>query len=152
MYNLFLFLHIVGVIVWIGGAVALTVLNLRLAREPSAGVREAIAGTGEFFGRAVFGPAVMLTLIAGVVMIGMLDWAMPAWAIWGVCGLVVSAVVGAAFIGRASRELTQLMAADGPDAGTARIAALRQRVTLSSALNLLILLSVVWVMIFKPTF
>lgn len=149
MYNTFLFLHIVGVIVWIGGALTLTVLNLRLAREPSAAVRESLSSAGEFFGHTVFGPATALTLLAGIAMIGMMGWATPLWVIWGLGGLFASGFIGSVFVGRSARALTELTRDGGAD--ILQVTALRRRVTLLSLLDLLILLSVVWAMIFKPT-
>lgn len=148
MYDTFLFLHILGVIVWIGGALTLTMLNLRLAREPSPDVRQSLSRAGEFFGRTVFGPAAALTLIAGIVLIGLTGWMTPAWVIWGLCGVFGSGFIGAVFLSRASQALTRTAAENQVDAPA--LIPVRRRLTRWSLLNLAVLVSAVWAMVFKP--
>lgn len=149
VYNTFLFLHIIGVIVWIGGLLTLTVLNLRLAREPSVKVSEALSSASEFIGRSIFGPAAGLTLIAGLVMMGLLGWITPVWVIWGFCALLASGLTGALLIGRTARALKELSANDNADALV--VGLLRRRLMVWNTVNFLVLLSTVWAMIFKPT-
>ncbi|HET7268618.1 MAG TPA: DUF2269 family protein [Oleiagrimonas sp.] len=148
LYQTFLFLHIVGVVAWMGGTFTLTVLNLRLAREPCAGSGQYLTRNGEFLGRSVFGPAIALTLIAGIVMIGLAGWITPAWVIWGLCGLFASGFIGAVFASRAAKALARRLA-DG-DTESPTVHSLRRRLLLYASLDLLILLSVVWAMVFKP--
>lgn len=148
VYNMALFLHIVGVIVWIGGLLTLTVLNLRLAREPSTKPIEALSSASEFVGRNMFGPAAGLTLVAGFVMTGLTGWRMPAWVIWGGCALVVSGLIGALVIGRAAMQLRTL--ATNGETAVSRTRSLRIRLMVGNIVNFLILLSAVWAMTFKP--
>lgn len=150
LYDSLLFLHIVGVIAWLGGAFTLTVLGLQMARDSSPAVRGSLAQAGEFFGRKVFGPAAGLILVTGVVMVGLTGWRVPAWVIWGLCGLFASGFIGAVLVGRAARALAALSAGGG--VGTPVMNSLRRRLALFSTLDVLILLSVVAAMVFKPTF
>ena len=57
------FVHLTAVIIWIGGLVAIGILNARLAREEGSSMAP-IARASRFFGQAVVGPAAVLTLIA----------------------------------------------------------------------------------------
>jgi uncharacterized membrane protein len=148
VYALFLFLHIVGVIVLLGGALALAVLNFRISHEPARPVQEAVSRASEFYGRTLLGPATGLTLAAGVVLIGISGWIMPAWIIWGFCGLAASGILCAFPIRRGAQALTKFIATGAGRRGTV---VLRRRLVLLNALNLLILLSAVWAMVFKPT-
>jgi uncharacterized membrane protein len=69
VYNLFKFLHIVAVIIWIGGAVMVGILNARVGRT---GDRSAMATLGQqsaVLGRTLIGPAAAIAFVAGFVMI-----------------------------------------------------------------------------------
>ncbi|HET7370477.1 MAG TPA: hypothetical protein VFK45_06520 [Gammaproteobacteria bacterium] len=145
VYNLFLFLHIAAVIVWIGGAFALVVLNGRIANEPDPAAAAVLNRQVAYFGRTVFGPAVMTTLAAGIVMVAVSGMGMPLWVIWGVAGLIASSLIGAIPERRAGQALAALHGKGGT-----QWLALRRRMTLLSTVNLLLLLSVVWAMVFKP--
>ena len=63
VYTLFKFLHIVGVIGWIGGVVTFTMLSARVARERDQAVLAAITRLMRINGMAVIGPSSGLTLI-----------------------------------------------------------------------------------------
>lgn len=145
VYNLFLFLHIAAVIVWIGGGFALVVLNARMARDPDPAATAVLSRQAAFFGRTVFGPAAMTTLAAGIVMIAVSGMGTPLWVIWGVAGLVASSLIGAIPLRRTGQALAALHGKGGSQSR-----ALRRRLTLLSTIDLLLLLSVVWAMVFKP--
>jgi uncharacterized membrane protein len=83
-YNLFKFLHVAGVIVWLGSVTTLTLLNARLARDSANGDgAAALARVTGAFGRTVVGPAAGLTLIAGIVtaIVGGLEMG-ALWITW----------------------------------------------------------------------
>jgi uncharacterized membrane protein len=148
LYNLFKFLHITGAIVWIGGAFTLVVLNARLARSQNRAVVEALAQQSSFYGRAVLGPAAAATLLAGIgtaIFMGVRFTAL--WILWGLAGIFLSMLLGSVFIGRTTGELSRAAAAPEPD--PSRLAAFQRRLASLNLLNLLLLLSVVAVMVFK---
>jgi uncharacterized membrane protein len=151
VYNLFKFLHIVGVTVWLGGVTAVTVLNARLARESADGAgAAALARAAAAFGRTVVGPAAGLALIAGVVtaVVGRLNMG-ALWITWGFLGILISVGLGATLIRRTTASLeTALTAPANPQAD---VGALRSRLTTLNLINLLVLLSTVGAMVFKPT-
>lgn len=68
-YTLFKFLHVLGVIVWIGGVLAINVLSARIARERDVALLAPLSRQASFYGRAVLGPAAGTTLVAGIVMV-----------------------------------------------------------------------------------
>jgi uncharacterized membrane protein len=149
-YLLFKFLHVAGVIVWVGGTFALVVLNARMARTSDAAGMAALGRQSEDFGRAALGPAAGIALLAGFATAGSIGFSFGSlWIIWGLVGFVVSIAVGTVAVGRAAAALAALAPTAAPD--DPRLAALRQRLTLLSVINLLVLASVVWAMIFKPT-
>ena len=84
VFNLFKFLHVVAVIIWIGGAVTLSILNVRVRRT---GDRSALASLGQqsaVLGRTLIGPAVASALVTGLVMIA--DAGIAFTTLWGALG------------------------------------------------------------------
>lgn len=151
IYTLFKFLHIAGAIVWIGASFALTVLNARIARAKDRQALVALSHHGDFFGRAVIAPAAGITFVAGIVMIARAGIPFSTlWIAWGLVGIFVSwFVFGAILLRKTNQELNALAptaALDDP-----RLTGLQQRLAILNTINLLLLLSVVWAMVFKPT-
>lgn len=144
------FVHVVAAVVSVGGFVALTVLNARIARAGEPAAAAALGQQSEVFGRTVLGPAMGILLIAGVWMAG--QFGIPftdLWIVWGLVGLVLFILLGVVGLGRAGAELGELARTAG--ASDPRVDALRQRMSVLSWLSLLVLLSVIWAMVLKPT-
>jgi uncharacterized membrane protein len=149
VYTLFKFLHIVGAIVWIGGVISVNIISVRIAREKDGAALAAISRQSRFYGMAIIGPAAGLTLLAGIVMIAVSGLSVPLWIAWGLAAILVSMGLGATLIRRAGEELSQLAATATP--GDSRLSALQQRLSTLNIVNVLVLLSAVWAMVFKPT-
>jgi uncharacterized membrane protein len=149
-YTLLKFLHVAAAIVWLGGAGALAVLTARLAGEPDRAALAALLRHGAAYGRAVVGPAAIVTLVAGMAAAARagVGFGTP-WLAWGFVGIVGSLLLTALPIRRAAAELGRLAAGAGP--GDPRLDATRRRLTALNAANLLLLLSVVWAMVAKPS-
>jgi len=149
-YNLFKFLHVVSVILWIGGLVAVSVLNARLARTADRTVLAAMARQSRFFGTLVVAPAAGVTLITGIVMMAVSGMTSPPlWMIWGFAAILLSVVFGATFLRRAGTELSERVATTERD--DPHLLSLQRRLATLNTMNLLLLLSAVWAMVFKPT-
>jgi uncharacterized membrane protein len=89
-------------------------------------------------------------LIAGLWMAGQFGIPFTSlWIVWGLAGLVVFILLGVVALGRTAAELSALARTAGPS--DPRVAALRQRISVLSWLNLLVLASVIWAMVVKPT-
>ncbi|HEX7049195.1 MAG TPA: DUF2269 family protein [Longimicrobiales bacterium] len=149
LYNLLKFLHVTAVIVWIGGMIALAVVNARLAREREHAALQVLSRQGEFLGKALMGPSALVTLLAGVGLVGVMGGGFAFWMAWGLVGVFGSMAIGALFMQRTGRQLAAVSAAEAPD--PTRLARLRRRMSLLGMLNILLLLSTVWAMVFKPT-
>lgn len=149
LYLTFRFLHVTSAIVWVGGVIALAVVNARLARAGEASASQAVARAGVFFGTAVMMPAAVVTLLAGFALLGVTGRGLQLWTVWGLAGVFGSILLGALVLRRAGQELSALSARPSPD--TARIAVLRRRLTRGGLFNIVLLVSTVWAMVFKPT-
>ncbi|MGH8929868.1 MAG: DUF2269 family protein [Egibacteraceae bacterium] len=150
IYALFKFLHVVSVIVLVGGVFTLNVLSGRLARERDPAAVAALSRQATFYGRSVLGPATGITLIAGVATaaIGRISFA-TLWIAWGLLAILLSGILGGTAIRRAGEQLSELAAT--AEAGGPRVVALRRRALMLNWINLLLLLSAVGAMVFKPT-
>jgi uncharacterized membrane protein len=149
LYTPFKFLHILGAIVWIGGVIAVNIINVRVAREKEPSLLASLARQSSFFGAAVLGPAAGVTLLAGIVMIAVSGLGVPLWVIWGLAAIVVSIGLGATLIRRAGGALSEAATVAKP--GDQRVPALQRRLATLNLVNVLVLLSAVWAMVFKPT-
>jgi hypothetical protein len=183
-YAFFTFLHVTAVIIWVGGAATLAVINLRLEREPDLGALRFLSRQSGFLGRAVMGPAALVTLIAGLVLAGLLGAGFTLWMSWGLAAIFGSMALGGTVLRRAHEELAALAAAGaaldaqggavvGTNAGAvasgmagatwgsaaaiagatpdlARLGVVRRRLAVLSVLNVVLLLSAVAAMVFKP--
>ena len=149
-YTLLKFLHIVAAIVWIGGVCTLTVLYTRLTRLQDRRAIAAVAQVSGFAGQVVVGPAMALTLIAGMTTASTAGFSFGAlWITWGFSAVIVSIALGAIFIRRTTAQIVTLAATAEPT--DQRMNGLQGRLTLFNLLNLAILLSTVWVMVAKPS-
>src|SRR6266498_3289499 len=149
VYNLFKFLRIVSTIVWFGGVITVGILDALVAREKNQAVVAAMARQSRYHGMVVIGPAAGLTLIAGIVMIAVSGLGVPLWVIWGFAAIIVSVALGATLIRRANEEVREMAARAEP--GEQRLSGLQQRLLTLNIINVLLLLSAVWAMVFKPT-
>jgi len=148
LYNVLKFLHILGVVVWLGGLLTMLMLSTRFARSRDPAVMRALSEQGRFLGAAFFGPAAGITLITGIglVMVGHLSFGM-LWVSWGMTGVILSLIVGGAMVGRIAAQLTKRIEAGQADA--AMIAATQRKIVRLNLVNLIILVSVVFAMVFK---
>jgi putative copper export protein len=167
--NLFHFLHQLAAIVWVGGVLALNVLQVRLGRGQDRAAVVSLLRHADLYGRAVVAPAAVITLLTGIVLVAQMDdvaWT-DLWVVWGTAGILLSVALGGTLIRMTNAELQRLAtdarvapgmssAPDSPDAtaatadGTQWRARQRRAATLYT-INVLLLLSSVWAMIFKPT-
>jgi uncharacterized membrane protein len=148
LYQFFLFLHILAVVVWIGGGIAVSILAFRAQRTGDLQVISGAASDAEWLGQRVFMPAAIVVLGAGLALISTGHWTFdPLWIKLGFAGIILSAVTGAAFLGPQSGKVKQLIAENADrSAIDQRIA----RVLLVARIDLVILVAVILDMVVKP--
>jgi uncharacterized membrane protein len=149
LFSALKFLHVVAAIVWVGGVITMTVVNMRLASTRNSAAMAALAGVGGFLGQRVFGPAAALTLLAGIATALTAGFSMRSlWIIWGFAAILLSIVLGATLTRVTLQRLGALAAT--PNSDGAQTAALQSRLWMLSAVNIMLLLSAVWAMVAKP--
>ena len=147
-YLILKLVHVLSVIVWVGGALTANVLVWRVARAGDRATLSTLLGSMSIVGRRMTGPASIMTLLTGLGMLttGSMDPG-SLWIQWGFGGIVIHFLFGPILLRKAGMELYASLA--GSDEG--RFTAARRRVERLNVAYLAILLSVVAVMVLKPT-
>jgi uncharacterized membrane protein len=147
-YELWLFLHIAGAIVWIGGAVLAQVFGV-LAKRSADPQRAAAYGRDmAFVGPKIFMPAAIVVLVTGALLTedGNWDWSEP-FVYLGLIGGVGVALAAFGYLTRAMGAAGAQLAREGPSpALVARLG----RLVLIGRLLILVLFVIVFLMVVKP--
>jgi len=143
-------IHVVAVIVWLGGSFMMGFLFERAQHSRDEATVVGLTKMGDFVGKAVFNPAGIITLVAGIWLVIELDGVefSDAWISLGFLGVAVAAGLGMAFYPKALARLREGIAADGL-LSNETLAGMR-RLRLVSSLEWVFLVVVVWAMVFKP--
>lgn len=149
-YGVLKVLHVVAVVLWIGGAAALIIVTQRLLRARDRAALASLVPQASKYGHSVGAPSAMLVLITGIAMvvIGGIGFR-PLWVSWGFVGILLHFLVGMFVMRKRSMALAAALAANPAD--DARIAAAGRSLRVGSTIYLLIMTSVIVVMVLKPT-
>lgn len=149
-YELFLFVHILMTIVWVGGGIILQVLAFRVLTDGDAARTAGLAGDIEQIGNKVFAPASLLLLVSamGLMLNGASpwDWAEPFVSL-GLLVWVISFAAGIGYLGPMSGRLRQSIEETGP--ASAESLRLIGNVLRYSRVELVLLVVVVFMMTVK---
>ncbi len=146
-YEILKSLHVLGAVVWVGGAVALNVLGARVLRGHDETRHGLFARDVEWLGNRLFVPASVVLIVTGV-------WAAldadigfdTPWIAIGLAVWLASFVAGAAFVGPTLGKMAKDYLGGDVRRGRARL----DKVLLVARVELLLLLLVVVVMVVKP--
>ena len=149
MYELLLFVHVLGAIVWVGGDVTLQAIGTRLRRSNDPVQMAQFAGHTEWIGTRVLTPAAVVIVTAGVFMV--LDaWSFELlWVIIGIGGFLYSLVAGAVLLGPLSGKTGRMIQERGPE--DPEVQSNLAKLFNYSRIELVILIIVVFAMTVKPT-
>jgi uncharacterized membrane protein len=148
MYQLFLFVHIICAVIWVGGAAYAQLLAFRVNRSPDPSELPKLARHIEFIGTTVFLPAALLLFVAGTGMT-LQAWSFgKPWIAVSVALWVLSAVVGAVYLGPRVKRAAELFETEGPTSQAGRD--LINRLFLVSRLELVWFAVIIALMTFKP--
>ncbi len=149
MYELLLFVHVLGAIIWVGSDVAVQVLGSRMRRANHPVMLAQFAGQVEWLGTRILTPTAVLIVVAGVLMV--LDaWSFEQlWVIIGIAGFAYSLIAGAVFLGPLSGKTGKLMEERGPQ--DPEVQGNIHKLFMYSRIELVVLIVVVFAMTVKPT-
>jgi uncharacterized membrane protein len=150
-YAVYKALHVLAIVVWVGGDVTLTTLGIVFERRRDGETLAAIGKAGAWIGTRVYTPALFAAFGLGVALIekGGLGWG-QFWIDFAIAGWAVAATVGVGFVGPELGRIDAAAQASGPESEDVRrrVARLFTIFRFDTALLLLIVLD----MTAKPSF
>ena len=149
-YGFLKLLHVVSVIVWVGGVAALSVVAWRMRNERNRPVLTALLRQASTYGERVAGPASFIVLLTGPMMVGMAHIGFGTfWVLLGFAGLTAHFWIGATALRRRTSALLQLSSNGSGDDAAILVAA--RRLWSAQLIYLAIMAAVVAAMVLKPT-
>ena len=148
-YTVLKTIHILAVVVWVGGGAMLTMLIGRARRASDTGTLLTLVRQVQFVGPRVFAPSSLIAVGTGIwlVLDGDLDW--DLWVILGLVGWAATFVTGNFFLRPAGERLGAALEARGPDDPEAM--GYVTRILNVARVDQLVLLLVIVDMVIKPT-
>jgi uncharacterized membrane protein len=148
MYELIKYVHVVCAIIWVGGAFFAQLLALRASRSSDPSDLPRIGESIGYLGGRVFLPASILLFVAGIILVSQ-RWAFSSvWVSVSMALWLVSALVGALYLGPRSAKVGALFAAEGPTSVAGRETL--NKLFLVSRLELVSFAIIVFMMVVKP--
>lgn len=147
-YELWLFLHVVAVLTWVGGAATVQVFGVLTRRAGDLQKTMFFVRNLAWIVTRIFLPAAVITLLTGVALVeeGRWDWDEP-FVIWGLILWAAVSLVAFGYLARAMGQAGERLGTEGPSPALALH--LRNLVWLSRAL-LAVLVVIVFLMTVKP--
>jgi uncharacterized membrane protein len=114
-YELWLFLHIVGTIVWVGGAVVVQVFASLTQRAGDPAAAAAFGRNSAWTGTWVFMPASTLVLVSGALLTEDANWSWSEpFILVGLVGWAAVAGVVFGYVAPTMKRVSRQMAQEGP--------------------------------------
>jgi uncharacterized membrane protein len=148
-YDVYLMLHVIAAIVWLGGGLTLSIYGTRIAKQRDAARMVSFAREGEWMGNHIFLPAALVLLVCGFLMIHAGFPAFDQFWVQLALGLfAVTFLTGSLFLGPQAGKIGKLIEEHGEN--SPEVQDQIRRVLPVSRLDLLTLYSIVVVMVAKP--
>lgn len=148
MFYTIKFIHIIAVILWLGSLFVMGLLNLLMERKKDVQGLISLFQYEIFIGKFIIGSSSIVAILSGVVLSETFGFGWPLWVIWGLIVFFISGVIGGVFIPKMSAKLTEIAKMEQVD--FVMLKNQRKRLTALGIINGLLLISAIWVMIFKP--
>jgi uncharacterized membrane protein len=134
------FLHVLGAMVWLGAWSAIAVFAWHIVRQPDLASIRRLFATMKLLGPAVFGPATLLVLGAGIWLVARYDRVSftDPWILIGLALYVLATLVGMLGMSRANRKADA--AAQQEDLESA-VAATRRWLSMALAVDVILVLA-----------
>ena len=150
-YYVYLAIHVLSAVVWVGGDVTLTTLGIVFERRGEGETLGALGRMGAWIGTRVYTPTLVVTLVFGIILMekGNFDWS-EFWVIFGLVGWTIAAVVGVAFVGPELGRIDEAARTHGPD--SPEVARRVKRLFMIFRFDTALLILIVVNMAAKPSF
>jgi uncharacterized membrane protein len=149
VYDLYLAVHILCAVLWVGGGVSVHVLGRWVAKEGDSERMVAFNRDAVKLGNVFYAPLALVLIVVGVLLVEEVGYEYSElWIALGFLGWLFSLAVGLGFHAQQSRKVEAVVLAEGPASDTAQ-AAIR-RILLVNAIEITVLVLVVIDMAVKP--
>jgi uncharacterized membrane protein len=149
MYELWLAVHILCAVLWVGGGVSVHILGRWTMKSGAAERMIAFNHDALKLGNRFYAPLAIVLIIAGIGLVEEVGYAYSdLWITLGFLGWFFSLVVGIGYYPRQGRRIDAAIASEGPSSGAA-VDGIRQ-VLLVNSIEILVLVLVVIDMAIKP--
>ena len=120
-FQIYLALHVVSSVLWVGGDITLTVLGIRFERLQDGPTLAALGKMGTWIGTRVYTPTLFVVIAFGLAMMFEADipWD-QFWVIFGLVGWTLAALIGIGFVGPELGRIDESARRFGPDAPETR--------------------------------
>jgi uncharacterized membrane protein len=149
LHEWLMFFHVLGAIIWVGTVI---VMNAILTKASRASDRTAIfrlARELEWVGPGLIGPSALVVILLGVWLVILEEeWAFSQLWIWLSLVLVAVSMVEGISSGPEGKRIVRM--ADERGGGDGEVRRRMGRLLWLARLDILILVVVVWLMVFKP--
>ena len=115
-YQVLLALHVLAVVVWVGGDVTLTTLGVVFERKGDGDALATLGKLGGWIGPRLYTPVLFAVFGLGIALVQKGNWGWNHfWIDFAIAGWGVTATLGIAFIGPELGRIGALAAQIGPD-------------------------------------
>jgi len=150
-YTVYKTLHVVAIVIWVGGDVTLTTLGIVFERRRDGDTLAAIGKAGAWVGTRIYTPALFAVLGFGIALVEKGNWPWDVfWIDFALVGWTIAAVVGVGFVGPELGRIDKAAQRYGPESEEVRrrVSRLFAIFRFDTALLVLIVID----MVAKPTF
>ena len=150
-YQLIKALHVIAIVIWVGGDITLTTLGIVFERRQDGATLAALGKVGAWIGVRVYTPALFAALGLGIALIekGGLPWDV-FWIDFPLVGWAIAATVGVGFVGPELGRIDRAAQEHGPESEEVRRRVKRLFMIFRFDTALLILIAID--MVAKPSF
>jgi uncharacterized membrane protein len=150
LYELFLTVHVVGAICWVGGGTLLQILGTRTINSNNPEQTRDFVASTSYLGPRFFIPISLTTVVFGVLTVVEGDISFgDLWVSAGLTMFVISFILGAGVVGPSLDKLVEMD--ENGELGSTTYTKTLGRVLLVSRIELVLLWAIVVLMILKPS-
>jgi hypothetical protein len=149
-YTVLKSIHVLSVVIWIGGLTGLVIATWKVAREKDRALLTVLLKQTNAYAQGVAGPAAGFVLLTGLAMVWLGGIGYGTFWVWfGYAGVFVQAVVGGFFIRKRATELLALTT--GPSGDEAALTVAGRRLRNTQLIYLILFAIIIAGMVLKPT-
>jgi uncharacterized membrane protein len=151
-YSVYKALHVISIVIWVGGDITLTTLGIVFERRADGPTLAALGRMGTWIGTRVYTPALFAVLAFGIALMqkGHWDWWGVFWIDFGLVGWTIAALVGVGFVGPELGRIDKAAQEFGPT--SAEVGQRVQRLFMIFRFDTALLILIVLDMVAKPSF